>query len=97
MRISDWSSDVCSSDLLAFAVCSAVGMVLIPQAVSQAASNAGSRTLTRRRTGMSGFPSVDVPVNKAGLRGTNDRSNRASTFAQLAFAIKMQQIGRAHV
>src|SRR3546814_18778140 len=45
MRISDWSSDVCSSDL---------------------------------------------PVNKAGLRGTNDRSNRASTFAQLAFAIKMQ-------
>src|SRR3546814_19945126 len=45
MRISDWSSDVCSSDLIKRAIFGEVGKVLGPQAIL--ASNTSSIPITR--------------------------------------------------
>src|SRR3546814_12699105 len=62
MRISDWSSDVCSSDLLAAALARALGAIPVSVSIARSAEADGVPLIE------AGYPRVSIPWHDARVR-----------------------------
>src|SRR3546814_10513478 len=90
MRISDWSSDVCSSDLMAQVPGAIVGAgtVLNPKQLDQA-MEAGAQFIVS--------PGLTKPLGKAAVKSGIAFLPGTATAGDIMRGMDMGQIGRAHV
>src|SRR3546814_11115075 len=95
MRISDWSSDVCSSDLLAAALARALGAIPVSVSIARSAEADGVPLIE------AGYPRVSIPWHDSRVREElvfaviREESGFVQDAVSPAAAVGLMQVTRA--